>query len=66
MIRIKFGISKRRLKKIKKIAYQLGHAHGTKAGEQYVINNIRKRVELLNPEYPVSVTELRKWVGLDD
>lgn len=66
MIRIKFGISKRRAYKWRKSAYKLGYVQGTRDGEQYVISNIRKRVELLNPDYPVSVTELRKWVGLDD
>lgn len=65
-IKISIGVSKRKARNRAKKAHSLGHFEGYKKGEASVINNIRKRVELLNPDYPVPVAELRKWVGLDD
>lgn len=66
MIRIKLGVSKRKAKRRANKAYLAGHKQGLEWGEVSVINNLRKRVELLNPDFPVPVAELRKWVGLDD
>lgn len=66
MIRIKFGISKRRANKWRRNAYKLGQAHGRLEGEKQVIFNLQRRIELLNPDFPVPVAELRKWVKLDD
>lgn len=66
MIRIKFGISKRRANKWRKSAHKLGYLQGTRDGEQQVIYNLRQRIELLNPDFPVPVSELRKWVNLND
>lgn len=65
MIKIRFGVSKRKAKRQAQKAYLNGRAAGFKQGEASVIGEIRYRVELLNPDFPVSVTELRKWVGLD-
>lgn len=65
MIKIKFGVSKRKAKKQAQKAYLDGHKRGYDYGEASVISNIQRRVLLLNPDYPVSVTELRKWVDLD-
>lgn len=66
MIRIRFGISKRRANRWRKNAYKLGYLHGVRDGEQQVIYNLQRRIELLNPDFPVPVAELRKWVKLDD
>lgn len=66
MIKIQLGRSKRKAAKQAKKAYSKGYCEGFEHGETSVISNIQRRVELLNPDYPVSVTELRKWVGLDD
>lgn len=65
MIKIQLGKSKRKAKKEAKKAYSRGYTEGFERGETSVISNIQRRVELLNPDFPVPVAELRKWVGLE-
>ena len=66
MIKIRFGISKRRANKWRKYAHKLGYLQGRQDGEQQVIYRLRQRIELLNPDFPVPVAELKKWVNLDE
>lgn len=67
-------ISKKQLKKKLRKSFTNGYDHGYDAGylqaeidaEQQIIGKFQERVRLLNPDFPVTVAELRKWVGLDD
>lgn len=65
MIKIQCGITKRKAKKQAAKAFSKGYCEGFESGESSVIHNLRNRIELLNPDFPVPVSELRKWVGLN-
>lgn len=68
MIKIQFGVSKRYHEKIVErasaIGYDVGYEHGQEDGAETVLRSIRHRISLLNEDFPVSVEELRNWVGM--
>ncbi len=64
MIKIEFGVSKHKVETMVANAYEIGFEHGEEFGENAVLDRLRNRIELLNLDFPVTVQELRGWVGL--